>query len=439
MKKGLFFLSTITISLFLFLSCSDKEKEDLLPISNSIIPGQCSVTSFTANISGTLSGVDKVDLALGKRGVLYCEKTDDVEPIFRGWLDGNDNAGCNVFDKSVVSGETMQCSIDGLSEDTEYSYCLFLQKKDGSREISSISSFKTKPFSPEFKELTLNGIHCFIAFADGEIVINEKDVSCCEMGVLVSDQRNCNIDNSTVFKCNTTLFRVRMNSLEPNKDYYCRLYVKYPSFLGQPGYMYGPEKEFKTIKFEDVAVDLGLPSGTLWAAYNVGAERPEEFGDYFSWAEVEPKSTYNWSSYKWQNNDKYNCDTTSNKVSSFKYIELADDAANYNWGSNWRMPSLADSDEIWEYCSFYVDTINGVTVTRIVSLINDNDICIPFGGFKHEKDSHDVGKQGTFWLRDLYFWNYEYGNWRWWWYVGEKPESDIAAWDGLNIRAVYPK
>ena len=46
-------------------------------------------------------------------------------------------------------------------------------------------------------------------------------------------------------------------------------------------------------------VDLGLPSGTLWATMNIGASSPEEYGDYFAWGETQPKEVYNWSTYSW--------------------------------------------------------------------------------------------------------------------------------------------
>ncbi len=45
-------------------------------------------------------------------------------------------------------------------------------------------------------------------------------------------------------------------------------------------------------------VDLGLPSGTLWATYNVGATSPYEKGQYFAWGEVEPREDFSWESYK---------------------------------------------------------------------------------------------------------------------------------------------
>ena len=58
------------------------------------------------------------------------------------------------------------------------------------------------------------------------------------------------------------------------------------------------------------AVDLGLPSGTLWATYNLGATSPEECGDYYAWGETEPKSNYSWANYKW-------CDGTSSYMTKY--------------------------------------------------------------------------------------------------------------------------
>ena len=66
-------------------------------------------------------------------------------------------------------------------------------------------------------------------------------------------------------------------------------------------------------------VDLGLPSGTLWATCNVGANAPEEYGDYFAWGETEPKEVYSWTNYKWCNGD-YNTMT--------KYCSNSDYGAN---------------------------------------------------------------------------------------------------------------
>ncbi len=102
-------------------------------------------------------------------------------------------------------------------------------------------------------------------------------------------------------------------------------------------------------------VDLGLPSGTLWATCNVGASKPEEYGDYFAWGETTPKSTYYWSTYKWCKGSE----TTMTKYctrSDYGYngftdnlteLQPEDDAATANWGSVWKMPSYAQFSELF--------------------------------------------------------------------------------------------
>ena len=91
-------------------------------------------------------------------------------------------------------------------------------------------------------------------------------------------------------------------------------------------------------------VDLGLPSGTLWAKCNVGAETETDYGLKFAWGETEPKSSYSWSNYKWgtaQNLTKYN--STDGKT----VLDLEDDAAHVNMGGDWRMPTIAEMDELF--------------------------------------------------------------------------------------------
>ena len=82
-------------------------------------------------------------------------------------------------------------------------------------------------------------------------------------------------------------------------------------------------------------VDLGL--SVKWATCNVGADSPEDYGDYFAWGETEPKSTYYWSTYKWYRGDydnltKYCTSSSYGTVDNKKQLDLSDDAARANWG-----------------------------------------------------------------------------------------------------------
>ena len=99
-------------------------------------------------------------------------------------------------------------------------------------------------------------------------------------------------------------------------------------------------------------VDLGLPSGTLWATCNVGATKPEGFGDYFAWGETEPKTTYDESTYKWCVGELNNYGYYDYKYTKYcdsdqlTILQAGDDAATANWGSDWRMPDKEQWQEL---------------------------------------------------------------------------------------------
>ena len=104
-------------------------------------------------------------------------------------------------------------------------------------------------------------------------------------------------------------------------------------------------------------VDLGLPSGTLWAACNVGASTPYENGNYYAWGETSPKTVYDYSSYKFGDAKhaftKY-CTLESCGKSGFVdnkvVLDLSDDAAHVNWGGKWVMPTEEQLTELYKEC-----------------------------------------------------------------------------------------
>ena len=171
-------------------------------------------------------------------------------------------------------------------------------------------------------------------------------------------------------------------------------------------------------KDEDVThdyVDLGLPSGTLWATMNVGASKPEEYGNYFAWGETEPydengKTTFNWSTYKWCNGSyttltKYNTRSGYGTVDNKTELDLEDDAAYVNWGSNWRMPSKEQFDELINSSyttTEWTTTVNGVNGRLITSKTNGNSIFLPAAGICDDTPLSLAGSSGYYWSRTLY-------------------------------------
>ena len=158
------------------------------------------------------------------------------------------------------------------------------------------------------------------------------------------------------------------------------------------------------------AIDLGLPSGTLWASCNVGATKPEEYGDYFAWGEITPKENYSESTYKWCNGDldkltKYNANNSYGTVDNKTELELTDDAAYMNWGGRWRMPSLDQIKELLDNCDWEWTKLNGVRGQKATSKKNGNTIFFPAADYYAPWGIPDVNNSvyacGEYWSRTL--------------------------------------
>lgn len=156
-------------------------------------------------------------------------------------------------------------------------------------------------------------------------------------------------------------------------------------------------------------VDLGLPSGTLWATCNVGANSPEEYGDYFAWGETEPKTDYSWNTYKYCKSSsdsmtKYCTNSKYGTVDNKTELEPSDDAATANWGSEWQMPSYGQCNELINssYTTTTWTTMNGKYGRKITSKSNGNSIFLPAAGCRYDTSLGSAGSGGYYWSRMLY-------------------------------------
>ncbi len=129
-------------------------------------------------------------------------------------------------------------------------------------------------------------------------------------------------------------------------------------------------------------VDLGLPSGLLWAYSNVGANTPEGYGDYFAWGETEAKEIYELTTYRYFNESgltKY-CNVESygqdGYTDTLTTLESTDDAATVNWGSSWRMPIQDEMQELIDNCDTIWTEQNGVNGLLFIGP-NGNSVFLP--------------------------------------------------------------
>ena len=158
-------------------------------------------------------------------------------------------------------------------------------------------------------------------------------------------------------------------------------------------------------------VDLGLPSGTLWATCNVGANTPEGCGTYFAWGEICPKRLYDWSTYKYCNNGDYMQLTKYCHKSSYGFngftddvtqLEPSDDAATMNWGDDWCIPTFDQWRELYVNNTVIIDTtLNGVN-GKFFAASNGNSIFLPATGvFCLNSINYGDSYCGNYWSSSL--------------------------------------
>lgn len=150
-------------------------------------------------------------------------------------------------------------------------------------------------------------------------------------------------------------------------------------------------------------VDLGLPSGLKWAAYNIGAETPEASGGYYEWGETE-ETDFKLTTNKHISADKtilkYNVNPDQGDVDNKLVLDPEDDVAHVLWGGRWRMPTDEEAKELHECCRWEETTLNGVSVTKITGP-SGKSIYLPHTGYYAGSNLFSGGTEGCYWTATL--------------------------------------
>ena len=166
-------------------------------------------------------------------------------------------------------------------------------------------------------------------------------------------------------------------------------------------------------------VDLGL--SVKWATHNIGAETPEEFGDYYAWGEIRTKNKYDWQTYKFaiipdprflDGFSKYDVKFPEGRLFILQSealnletkLESTDDAAHQIWGGSWRMPTHDEWLELKKKCLWIWTSINGHSGYRIISKKNGKSIFLPASGHIHstfDDNNNRFGECGYYWSSSI--------------------------------------
>ena len=189
-------------------------------------------------------------------------------------------------------------------------------------------------------------------------------------------------------------------------------------------------------------VDLGLPSGLLWAECNLGAAKPEEYGDYYAWGETATKEVYDWSTYKHCNGD-YNQLTKYCTLSECGYngftdnlttLQPSDDVATQKLGNGARMPTDYEWGELAANTTSEWTTVNGVCGRKLTAS-NGKSLFLPAAGYRYGSELYYAGEYGSYWSLSLPVYNPD-NAWVFNFFADDQGTRYRLRYNGFPVRAV---
>ena len=289
--------------------------------------------------------------------------------------------------------------------------------------------------------ITPSDITTTTAVCGAEVAVSEG-VILEELGVCWGLQENptANEEHLSTAQWNEP-FTCTLTELNPNTVYHVRAYAQIGS-----DYYYGADKTFTTEEDDHWGngtynghdyIDLELPSRTLWAACNVGAETPEGYGYYIPWADTEQKEYTHWNTYKYCNGDKYQLTKYCSRsdcgfegyTDELTILLPEDDAATANWGEGWCMPSKEQWVELYQHTEHSWTTQNGVNGTLFTGS-NGNTLFLPAAGSYQVNYTIHEGESGLYWSSSLFT---EFP-WTSWYFIFN---LNGCGWDGTDRYAGF--
>ena len=347
------------------------------------------VTNITA-ISATSGGniTDNGGLSVTARGVCWSTSPNPT-----------------VSDSNTTNGTgtgSFTSSITELQIGTTYYVRAYATTNAGTGYGEQVS-FTTRNGIPTVTTTEITNIEGTYANGGGNIT-DDGGLAVTARGVCWSTSPSPTLANShTTNGSGAGSFSSYMTGLTMGTTYYVRAYAT-NSFVT----VYGNQLSFTITNDEPAYVDLGLPSGLLWATCNVGADSPEEYGDYFAWGETQPKDTYDWSNYQYCNGSdntltKY-CNDSDYGYSGFTdnltTLLPEDDAATANWGSEWRMPTKEEWQELYQNTTHTWTTQDGVN-GRLFTASNGNSIFLPAAGYRSVDELYEADHFSYYWSSSI--------------------------------------
>ena len=309
----------------------------------------------------------------------------------------------NIYSEETNNGTgtgSFTSQLTNLKDNTTYYVRAYATNEKGTNygEEKSFTTAELKLPTVTTKDvtnITTNSAIC------GGNVTDDGNGTVTARGICWSETHNPTINNIYSEETNngtgTGSFTSQLTNLKENTTYYVRAYA-----TNEKGTIYGEEKSFTILSTTGTInghywVDLGLPSGLKWATCNVGANNPEDYGNYYAWGETEPAPGNNYS--------ESNCEAYGLSISELQSQGIIDgdhnltpshDAATANWGGTWRLPTKAEMVELKNNCTWEW-TVQGGRNGYKVTGPNGNNIFLPAAGYRYGSSLYPAGENGFYW------------------------------------------
>ena len=397
--------------------------------ANITLNGITDVTELKATVSGKLSVLSYGQFS--KSVTLYYD--DSAETL-------DDLKTRDTAKQLTLYSDSFSHTIQNLEPNRTYHYAV-IAIVDETSFSSEVKSFSTKDFSAQIETGDASSLGQTTATLNGVLSVTSIESLDKNAWFLISETaKSAQYLQADGIKYAASLsdksIIATLSNLKPATTYYYIACAKV-----RDRYYYGSVvKSFSTRYAIPEAVDMGL--SVKWGTFNVGASKPEEYGEYYAWGETTTKFTYNWSTYflckgSETTMTKYCVSGSHGTIDNKTTLEKADDVAAQKLGGNWRMPTNAEWTELrnTNNCAWSWSKENSVNGYRVTSKKTGNSIFLPATGFSDGSNLGDVGDAGCYWSSSLYI-GFSYRA------FAVRFYSDFVGWNdddryyGLSVRPV---
>ena len=329
----------------LLISCSPDDPTGGVEKPNNVVTNLTTdVSPFSLTLNGAINNYSVAEVSRGQYGFLYVVSNEmdefTAKNLFEEYLANGSATGCKKrYAVNLLTGNAFSVNIIDLTPNSKVFYCALFETEKGDVFIGEVQSVISSEFTPSVKATNVLAARLLDCKLKVDIDFSGATNKECLCGIYYSDSEETllagGIQQQYKGPWKQEGFEINISQIKANTTYYVRPYVYYKA---EKKYYYGDIIEFTTLNPDDFAVDMGL--SVKWASCDLGASQPLEIGWAFQYLTTNPVPLTLYSYNDYMSYEDYN------RIVSENNSATEHDAATYYLGGKWRMPTLAEVEEL---------------------------------------------------------------------------------------------